>query len=757
MGPRKVAVTGRPPPTIALVTGRFRILALVALALAAAADEPVPGTKKTDPLEHALRQMGLTTNDLGTRPKATWGRYPHPSKIPHVMPFFSELLANPLDTYEFARTWGNGIEDLLTPAKLTGTGETLAKLGVLLATDRRIGGFRGYSVNLDPRPTAKEPLLHALVTLRERSGDPLRRSRSFGNKYGEDEETPRAKLREELNDIPNELRAPLAKYVLNLIDAREWIERGLRRVPLAMRTKLFASLATLPASTPDGEKYFPIVDDIAALVDEHSLWYGCLKALQATQDARRALASTMPLAKKKAFDFRMGTPWGAVRFTSKDATDLHDDAGTMLLVAFGTAGVWWGPIGATTPKRSLSIALLMEHEGNVGQSVALDVQKDGKEANAACGVLGCGLIYASGEHNNEYRTGTFGLGAGFFGLGALIDEGGSDSYKMAAVGQGAAYFGAGLLLDAAGNDEYTLLEGDGQGFGGPGGIGVLADRSGHDKYYAEPDAKIAGRKDYHSDNKIAASHAQGVGSGRRGDGSDGHAWAGGLGALIDVEGNDEYQAGNFSMGLGYWYGTGLLWDGGGDDSFRSVYFTQGSGAHFAVGALIDEGGNDRHVVTETAGAAFGFGWDVVNAMFLDRGHGNDHYEADRISIGVAEIRSNAFFIDEGGDDVYIIGARQKGFGDVDHRDNYTKPTRTGASMFHLTQVGVFLDLGGNDKYQRRDLKTRTLSPDANARDGATWHLRTRDPKHPHGPNVSIGVDTEYTPSLRFLRTWPARK
>ena len=82
--------------------------------------------------------------------------------------------------------------------------------------------------------------------------------------------------------------------------------------------------------------------------------------------------------------------------------------------------------------------------------------------------------------------------------------------------------------------------------------------------------------------------------GRRADGADGHGWGGGLGALLDVDGNDTYRAGNFSQGLGYWYGTGLLWDGGGDDAYESVYFTQGSGAHFAIGALIALVGQELH-------------------------------------------------------------------------------------------------------------------------------------------------------------------
>src|SRR5207253_8090478 len=130
----------------------------------------------------------------------------------------------------------------------------------------------------------------------------------------------------------------------------------------------------------------------------------------------------------------------------------------------------------------------------------------------------------------------------------LVDEGGDDTYTIGEMGEGAAYFGAGLLLDAAGNDSYVLTRGDGQGHGGPNGIGILADRSGNDHYYAEPLPSKAGmdRADYHSDQRIVASNAQGYGGGRRGDLSDGHAWAGGPGALIDIEGDDVYAGRNWS-------------------------------------------------------------------------------------------------------------------------------------------------------------------------------------------------------------------
>lgn len=737
--------------------------ALALLAIAACALVPAGTADETpDALQQALAAMNITQQDLGYRPRAHWARYPHPRTTPHVLPFFADLHARPLDTYGFTRGLGNAVEELLTPARLREAPdekdrkETLFKLGVVLGTDRLIGGFRGYSANLAPDPWESEPLLHACVTLLERSGRPLRKPMAFGGSYSKDEPTPRAKLRAEVNRVPAPLQLPLARLVLNLVEAREWIDVGLKNVPQEMRNRLFAALPGLLEETPDGLGYDPVFDEIAQRVDAPSLYYGCLKALQATHDARREIAPLRPAEGWDAlpeFDFRLETPWGTVRLARGYGTDEREPD-PFLVFGCGFTNVFRGPLGATDARRPLSAALFLEHDGTLGASLDMNVQEDEGAGALARGILGCGVVYCGGDGSSSYITDYFGLGFGMFGLGAFIDEGGKDYYKLAAGGQGAGFFGIGLLLDAGGDDEYRLLEGDGQGFGGPGGIGILADRAGDDIYYAERDASQAGREDYHSDDKIAANNAQGVGAGRRGDGSDGHNWAGGLGALLDVDGNDRYQAGNFSQGLGYWYGTGLLWDGGGNDLYESVYFTQGSGAHFAIGALIDEAGDDRHVLLENAGAAFGFGWDVVNAFLIDRGKGNDRYEAKIISTGLAEVRSNAFFIDEGGDDTYILDARTKGFGDVDQRKRYTESPKTSTFPFELDQVGLFLDLGGKDTYLRTP-KEGERTPDPDAGDGKRWHVRTRDPRALHGFNVSFGADLEGA-GLRFLAPWPAR-
>ncbi len=738
---------------------RFAPLRLCAFALMLLSFFPpaVAGeTKKPPPdaFAKALADMGLQEADLGYRPLAHWNRYPHPNTTPYVLPFFTDLFANPLDLYEFTRTLGNAVEDALTPQALRDKPEVLYRLGVLLATERRIGGFRAYGANLDPHPTPEDPLTNALLVLLEQAGQSLRRDTTFGKPSSEHQGDPVAVLRTDVATLPAGLHLPLAKLVLSLLEARVWIDRGLRRVPQELRDAVFDALPQLAENTPDGARYYPAIDDVAQLIDEHSLWYGCLKALQATQDARREISTVAPPEDGwPEFELRLATPWGAILIDHHTSGEQHADD-PLLVVRLAAPTALRGTVGATGRRRPLSVTLLLNGASAVGCAADDDLRRC-DNATLATGVLGCGIVYAAGEQATSYRTQGWGMGAGVFGLGALIDEGGDDNYRMRFAGMGAAFLGAGLLLDAAGDDRYVLEEGDGQGFGGPGGIGVLADRSGNDSYYVEPDAAKAGRADSHSDYKVAVSNAQGAGVGRRGDGSDGHAWAGGLGVLIDVDGNDTYRAGNFSQGIGYWYGTGLLWDGGGDDEYRSVYYTQGSGAHFAIGALIDEGGNDTHVLEHNAGAALGFGWDVVNALLLDRGAGNDHYEAKYDSIGLATKRSTALLLDEGGDDTYILDENARGLADRDEDPTYTSPGRTATFPMHLMQVGLFLDCSGTDKYLRRRADG-TLVADPDAGNERSWRLRKQDAVARSAPNLSIGRDVARG-RFGFLDPWPARR
>jgi len=282
-----------------------------------------------------------------------------------------------------------------------------------------------------------------------------------------------------------------------------------------------------------------------------------------------------------------------------------------------------------------------------------------------------------------------------------------------------------------------------------GGIGVLASYSGDDKYTAEPYSKVFNRGDYHSKQVINVSNAQGAGMGRRGDGSDGHSWAGGMGAIIDIHGDDQYLSGNFSLGIGYWFGTGIVYDKNGNDHFKSCYFTQGSGAHFCNGVLIDENGDDNHELFETAGAAFGFGWDYTNAFLINK-NGNDTYSAKMISYGLAQIRSNAFFIDIGGDDVYNFTKDGAGFGEATFRNDYLKPSRLTPYYSYAKSFGGFIDIGGNDSYYELDGDKRTVRTSIS--NNSQWLRPSKDDANFGANNYGVGIDTD-TGTIPELFKW----
>ena len=57
---------------------------------------PAGAKPESDALSDALDAMGIAESDLGYRPLAHWGRYPHPKTTPYVLPFFEDLLAKPV-------------------------------------------------------------------------------------------------------------------------------------------------------------------------------------------------------------------------------------------------------------------------------------------------------------------------------------------------------------------------------------------------------------------------------------------------------------------------------------------------------------------------------------------------------------------------------------------------------------------------------------------------------------------------------------
>lgn len=688
-----------------------------------------------NPLQAALDTLGLRVSDLGYRPKGYWSRYPNPQGIPHKLPFFDDLFAEPLRVYEFTRTMANAARDYLSPEFLWKKGIALHRLVYFLGVDRMITGFRNYSTNLAPRIARENPLFDAIVRIYEATGQT--NFVSFGGEY--DSLPLYRDTRKQTAALPPALNRILAELVLNLLDAHRWWEIAVAQVPWKDALEVFY-IQDLPATQPDGSRYYPALDRVVAALDRHSLLYSAMKAADAVN---RALLALDTLQLEGDYRFDLPTPLGKIllRGTGPDTLEVHD---VFLLVDLGGDDLYRGEIGAPSrPGRSLSVALDLS-----GDDRYVATREDLPTQGA--GILGTGIL-ADRRGNDRYEAANRAQGFGLLGLGLLFDGEGHDRYRAAESAQGCGYLGIGLLLETEGDDDYYLY-GSGQGDGEFGGIGVLADRKGNDHYKAEPLSSVFDRGDYHSRYKINANNAQGFGGGRRGDGSDGHSWAGGLGALLDIEGNDRYESGNWSLGTGYWYGVGILYDGRGDDLYRSCYFTQASGAHYAIGALIDEDGDDRHLLFETAGAALGFGWDFTVALFLDR-RGKDRYEGKIISMGVAEVRSNAFFFDLGGNDQYRMGMETLKWGASDFREDYRTPNPYSPYMHytHSLSLGLFVDADGQDRYEEVS-KNGEVREAPKQRDNRIWlQPAPGDPSWGYR-NYGVGVDLSggQVPELRLF-------
>lgn len=272
---------------------------------------------------------------------------------------------------------------------------------------------------------------------------------------------------------------------------------------------------------------------------------------------------------------------------------------------------------------------------------------DSRQPGIGGSVLGMSVVIDL-KGNDRYEAASLAQGAGLFGLGLMLDLTGDDLYSGDMFVQGTGLFGIGIMADSTGNDSLYCVT-QSQGFGYTRGCGLLVNGEGDDRYIAENDTLLNASSQSNTDNN---SLAQGCGFGKRADYSDGHSWAGGVGILADGSGSDRYSAGLFAQGCAYWFSIGMLLDGSGDDSYDGIWYVQGSGAHFGVGLLDDFDGDDRYNPnSDPKNMAVGAGHDFTIGFLNERG-GNDSYNVPNLSLGGGNVNGIGIFVDHQGDDVY---------------------------------------------------------------------------------------------------------
>lgn len=292
----------------------------------------------------------------------------------------------------------------------------------------------------------------------------------------------------------------------------------------------------------------------------------------------------------------------------------------------------------------------------------------GGDAFQGAGFFGAGLLVdEGGDDTYDVETTSTSAGArisaqgtGLGGTGVLWDLGGNDSYHARNIAQGGGLTGYGLLLDDGGSDNYTIpwtfdSEG-GQGTGCWGGSAALVDRG------TAPDGYNASIDDMQGFACLPGS----VGILLDEGGGDGYLLRSGEGSL---SGNNVVQSG-WGQAYGELGGVGILMDVAGDDVYNTTspedrryeaMHTHGAGLAGGGGILVDDGGSDRYIALHRAQ-----GYASLGAFgILADAAGADAYRAADRCQGYA-LAASSLLLDGGGSDSYdcgeptIVGTRGDG-------------------------------------------------------------------------------------------------
>jgi len=340
------------------------------------------------------------------------------------------------------------------------------------------------------------------------------------------------------------------------------------------------------------------------------------------------------------------------------------------------------------------------------------VSEDSTAPGIGGAILGMSVVIDKAG-DDLYEAKNVSQGSAIFGAAVVMDNNGNDRYKAISNSQGCGIFGVGILSDSTGDDSLYCWA-TSQGFGYTKGCGLCINYSGDDAYIAEDSFLFSPGQQTKEHN---SSLAQGVGFGKRADFIDGHSWAGGVGILCDINGNDRYSAGLFAQGCGYWFALGMLLDGSGDDNYYSVWYTLGSGAHFAIGYLDDFAGDDTY--TASMNMSIGSGHDFTIGYLNERA-GNDIYNAPGLSLGGGNFQGMGIFHDWSGDDTYNTSGKFILGG--------ANGLNQGARAYLYT-FGVFVDGAGNDTYK-----------ETWAKNGSRWISPKSDSTMPGPFEIGVGID-----------------
>ncbi len=627
-----------------------------------------------------------------TRNYRTDIRMPQPWELGYVtagrFPAINDILLNPFYLPPFAHVYG---------AHLNGSRSSITPNTIFMRILEMTGGSRD---DQDPPRNHQRSLIDVFEDMR------IRNQRGFFSPEN------RKYLEEKIQALPEGLEEPIAILCDALLEATILRKEALSRLTDKEITSITDDLLKLFIEPEDrGMMKLPQSPDAIQIetiktiqkVNLPKLFLGMELLTEAIEITRPKLQSVLQDIRPDKNDeilLEYNSPIGPIVIGGPGMNRYDRDIA--LLVDLDGSDVYYNNAGGCLPISS-GVACLIDMGGN-------DFYHDTRNGVQGSGILGIGLLidYLGSD---TYISGSWSQGAAYSGAGMLYDEKGSDHYRGDVLIQGAAAFGIGTMIDIEG-DDVLICDSMGQGFGSTLGAGILVNGSGTDSY-------TAGRSDCTS-YSIYSGFAQGSGIGFRSlDPNPSTSYWGGIGFLVDAQGNDSYFSPTHSQGAAYFLSMGILLDNQGNDLYDSRSLSQGSGSYLSGGVLIDQSGND---IYNTHSSAQGFARYAAVGMLLDYS-GDDHYiVTDGYGQGSAQNKNSlALQIDYDGDDRYVGGFFLRG----------NAPPEWDPDQWC---IGIMIDHRGQDMY----ITDGQISSDH--KNNTTWHPF----------NGAVGIDTLLPPALYFI-------
>lgn len=469
--------------------------------------------------------------------------------------------------------------------------------------------------------------------------------------------------------LPDPLRYELARVLAAMAQSHQFLHRAFERLPPGVTPQLLRRQAFegrfTPFETPDYRQLLPLVEREALVAGVLDL-VGAVERLQAFVRNAAALPTVA---------WSLQTPFGWIVVDTSGRDNQHPLKDALLVLDVGGDDDY----EFLAPGDTHAISVLLDHRGNDRYTTAAP------GADPSSATLGYGILWDT-EGHDRYQGTEQAQASALFGAALLVDGGGSNRFVASSHSQAHALGGVAVLVSAGGDDEF-VAQTYSQASGGPRGVALLVDTGGNDRYtlssapLVRPSPQLPDRN---------TSMGQGAGYGMRGLFFDGRSTAGGIGLLLDLAGNDRYDAQVFAQGVGYYEGLGMLLDDGGNDRFESAWYAMGTGVHYAAGILLERGvGSD--VYRSTHEMALGSANDLSVGVFVDEA-GDDAYTVGQLSLGVAHANSTGIFADAAGNDRYtVMSATCRALGAA-HLHEW------GNARESVPSLGLFMDLGGVDSY-----------------------------------------------------------